>query len=175
MALIDPESCVVCDAGPLIHLDELSCLDLLSDFAALLVPETVWGEVEHHRPGGLKGTRFMRISAGEGPASPNLAATIRAFGLDAGEREALLLLLSRPGSVFLTDDAAARLAARSLGFRAHGSLGILLRAIRRGQRTREEVLALLREIPKRSSLHVRSRLLQDIIEEVEHEGGNRDS
>jgi hypothetical protein len=23
---------VVCDAGPLIHLDELSCLDLLADF-----------------------------------------------------------------------------------------------------------------------------------------------
>ena len=33
---------VVCDAGPLIHLDELGCVDLLSDFSEVLVPETVW-------------------------------------------------------------------------------------------------------------------------------------
>ena len=32
---------VVCDAGPLIHLDELGCLDLLADFSEVLVPETV--------------------------------------------------------------------------------------------------------------------------------------
>ncbi len=29
---------VVCDAGPLIHLDESGCLDLLADFHRLLVP-----------------------------------------------------------------------------------------------------------------------------------------
>ena len=41
---------VVCDAGPLIHFDELGCLDLLTDFRAVLVPEQVWREVQHHRP-----------------------------------------------------------------------------------------------------------------------------
>ena len=41
---------VVCDAGPLIHLDELGCLDLLSDFSEVLVPEAVWREVRQHRP-----------------------------------------------------------------------------------------------------------------------------
>ena len=45
---------VVCDAGPLIHLDELGCLDLLTDFRAILVPEQVWREVEHHRPDALE-------------------------------------------------------------------------------------------------------------------------
>ena len=39
---------IVCDAGPLIHLDELNCLDLLADFQAILVPAQVWEEVEHH-------------------------------------------------------------------------------------------------------------------------------
>jgi hypothetical protein len=35
VATTDPSSLVgvVCDAGPLIHLDEIDCLDLLSDFA----------------------------------------------------------------------------------------------------------------------------------------------
>jgi hypothetical protein len=39
---------VVCDAGPLIHLDELGCLDLLSDFLQVLVPDAVWNEVARH-------------------------------------------------------------------------------------------------------------------------------
>lgn len=45
-----PMPIVVCDAGPLIHLDELGCLDLLSDFFEVLVPEAVWREVRQHRP-----------------------------------------------------------------------------------------------------------------------------
>lgn len=40
---------VVCDAGPLIHLDQLGCLDLLSDFSVVLVPDAVWSEVLKHR------------------------------------------------------------------------------------------------------------------------------
>ena len=39
----------VCDAGPLIHLDELDCLPLLADFSRLLVPERVWAEAMRHR------------------------------------------------------------------------------------------------------------------------------
>lgn len=44
------ESIAVCDAGPLIHLDELGCLSLLGDFSRVLVPSTVWAEVATHRP-----------------------------------------------------------------------------------------------------------------------------
>ncbi len=45
---------VVCDAGPLIHLDELGCPDLLADFQTVFVPEQVWREVEFHRLGALE-------------------------------------------------------------------------------------------------------------------------
>ena len=38
MAKIKPESAIVCDAGPIIHLDELNCLDLLSDFREIILP-----------------------------------------------------------------------------------------------------------------------------------------
>ena len=40
---------VVCDAGPLIHLDELGRLDLLNDFFQVVVPASVWQEVQSHR------------------------------------------------------------------------------------------------------------------------------
>lgn len=43
-----PALLVVCDAGPLIHLDRLDCLDLLADFSRVVVPDVVWREVEHH-------------------------------------------------------------------------------------------------------------------------------
>lgn len=37
MAKSDSKIVAVCDAGPIIHLDELNCLDLLSDFHSLLL------------------------------------------------------------------------------------------------------------------------------------------
>jgi predicted nucleic acid-binding protein len=36
---------VVCDAGPIIHLDEVGSIDLLSDFEKVLVPTAVLAEV----------------------------------------------------------------------------------------------------------------------------------
>jgi predicted nucleic acid-binding protein len=72
-----------------------------------------------------------------------------------------------PQALFLTDDAAARLAVTTLGYRVHGSIGILLRAIRRQQRTRDEVLNLLQVLPTRSTIHIRASLLQEIIAQLE--------
>lgn len=66
----------------------------------------------------------------------------------------------------LCDDAAARLAAKALRIRAYGTLGVLLRAIRRGQRRRDEVLEVLRTLRVRSTLHVSADLLRAIVDEV---------
>lgn len=49
----------------------------------------------------------------------------------------------------------------------HGTIGILVRAIRRGQRTKDEVLALLRALPGRSTLHIKLSLLETVIAQVE--------
>ncbi len=40
---------VACDAGPIIHLDELECLHFLSGFKDVIVPKTVCLEVFAHR------------------------------------------------------------------------------------------------------------------------------
>lgn len=168
MATIDPSSRIVCDAGPLIHLDELGCLDLLSDFPVVLVPSLVWDEVQRHRPQALSGAPFhLERNSVETASDPELKALFKAFALDAGEQAALVCMRAQPGAILLTDDAAARLAARALNYRAHGSIGILLRAIRRGQRTQTAILSLLKELPARSTLHIRPDLLRQIIEEVE--------
>ncbi|NJN46741.1 MAG: hypothetical protein HC808_09990 [Candidatus Competibacteraceae bacterium] len=67
----------------------------------------------------------------------------------------------------MTDDTAARLVARNLSVRAHGTLGILLRAIRRSQRSQDDMVAVLRELPEKSTLHLKRSLLDDIIRQAE--------
>lgn len=159
---------IVCDAGPIIHLDELGCLDLLADFFEVLIPETVCREVERHRPGALFGATFvLRRVSPSNPIPAELSALVQVFNLHKGELEALRVGLDHGSAIFLTDDTAARLAAGQLGMIAHGTIGILLRSIRRRQRTKNEVLALLKSLPFRSTLHLRRSLLDRVIGEVE--------
>lgn len=95
-------------------------------------------------------------------------ALVQALALDLGKQAALSLMALYPDAVLLTDDAAARVAAKGLGYRVPGSIGILLRAIRRQQRTPHEALSLLRDLPSRSTLHIRPTLLVEIITQVEN-------
>lgn len=162
---------VVCDAGPLIHLDELGSLELLADFSEVLVPEAIWREVQQHRPSALNhpAVALKRVSpTAEEP--PALEALAQVLTLHTGEREALCVALEYPTGLLLSDDTAARLAARNLGIVTHGTIGILVRAIRRGQRTKAEILAILRALPTQTTLHLKRSLLDAVINEVEAEG-----
>ena len=98
--------------------------------------------------------------------SPEVLAVTPFYTLHQGETEALMLCMQFVESTLLTDDTAARLAAQSLGVSAHGTLGLLLRAIRRGTRTKEQVSHILAMIPSQSSLHIRPSLLADIIRQT---------
>lgn len=164
----DVRPVVVCDAGPIIHLDQLACADLLADFPRVLVPEVVWQEVTRHRPDALarEGVPFERITPAA-DISPELEALIRLLTLHRGEQQALQVAQGEPDCILLTDDAAARLAAQSLQLSVHGTIGILVRSIRRQQKTRDEVIALLRSLPVLSTLYIRQSFLEQIIREVE--------
>ncbi|WP_411726893.1 hypothetical protein [Methyloglobulus sp.] len=89
------------------------------------------------------------------------------YSLHVGEQEALHLCAEFGDCLLLTDDTAARLAAKSLGIAARGTLGLLIRAIRRQCLTKTEVLVLLREVPHRTTLHIRPALLAEVIANVE--------
>jgi len=159
---------VICDSGPIIHLDELDSLILLEDFSEVFIPDAVWKEVEHHRPEAIKicKTIAKRISHKK-LMSPKLKATVQLFSLHKGEIQALKIVQEYNADLFLTDDTAARLAAGSLKITVHGTLGILLRAIRTGQRTKSEVLSVLNTLPQKSTLHLKASLLRKIIKQVE--------
>jgi len=50
------------DAGPIIHLDELACLDLISDFRENLLPDIVWKEINTYRPTALNKTDLKNLT-----------------------------------------------------------------------------------------------------------------
>jgi predicted nucleic acid-binding protein len=159
---------VVCDAGPVIHLDEVNCLDLLSDFAEVIIPMAVWDEIADHRPAALQSQKvaFNRLTVHEN-LIPELATVFQVFSLHIGERQAIQIAHALKSGSLLTDDSAARLAAQSLTIQVHGTIGVLLRAIRRQQRTKSEILNVLESIPQTSTLHIKSSLLEEVIRSLD--------
>lgn len=170
MGMSKETATVVCDAGPLIHLNELDSLSLLNDFAEVLVPEQVWQEVMKHQANiqSESNLAFQKMAV-DFSSSASFNSLVKSLSLDLGEQAALSLMALKPEAIFLTDDAAARLAAVSLGYQVHGSIGILIRAIRRQQKTKSEVLEILRNIPTRSTLFIRPGLLNEIVSHIEKE------
>jgi predicted nucleic acid-binding protein len=157
---------VVCDAGPLIHLQQLTAIDVL-DFAEVLVPEAVWQEVLRHAPAALQAAS-VRFSRAEDPSSidPALEALGRGLALGQGELAAIGIAQRESSCILLTDDAAARLAAESLRLRVHGTIGVILRSLRTGLRSASQVIELLEAVPSRSTLHIRKNILDEAIRQV---------
>ena len=161
---------VICDAGPVIHLDELNNLELLCNFQEIILTDTVWNEIQYHRPEALKNKNihFLRVSQNY-PESELLRTMCRIFSLDAGEIEALAVMEKNPKALFFTDDASARLVADRMGFKVHGTIGIIVRAIRQDIMSPQQVLRILAEIPVKSSLYIRPSLLEKITGEIKKE------
>ena len=161
---------VILDAGPIIHLDEIDSLHLLLDFKRLILPDAVWREVEYHRPSIFKhkDVNFEKVNVVLGE---DILSVCRLFCLGNGELEAIALCSQYPDSILLTDDASARLVTKTLGIRAYGTIGVLLRAIRRRQIAPPEAVGKLEGIPLKSTLFIRRSLLREIIEEVKREFG----
>ncbi len=170
MATTDALPTVV-DAGPIIHLDEVGCIDLLSDLAPVIVPHSAWVEVTLHRPAlrpeSLTGVECVRVS---GRIPGRIKQLSDEFELGLGEVSGLVYMTQRPCKLFLTDDAAARLAAEHMGWRVYGTIGVIVRAIRRKLRTREQVCDILAGIQHRSSLHISQDVLDAALGKVRAEG-----
>ena len=161
---------VICDAGPIIHLYELNCLDLLADYEEIVLPLVVEKEILEHRPSALQNQNLnINRFAKRADIGKEFLTLCQNFSLDAGEIEALAIMERNPQHIFLTDDAAARLVAEQMKFKVHGTIGVLIRSIRRRLRKPEEIFYILAEIPQKSTLHIKPSLLNEIIQMVKNE------
>ncbi|MFC7155244.1 nucleic acid-binding protein [Halomarina halobia] len=142
----------VSDAGPLIHLAEIDSLDFPSAFDALVIPRTVYRELEEGGvPEGLSEVDHDLVTA-EG--DPSVTAE-----LDPGETAALAVANERD-AILLTDDFAAREAATAADVEVHGSLGIIALGYARGTLAREEAASLMRALQRETSLFVTDAVVE---------------
>lgn len=123
----------VVNASPLILLGKIDRIDLLSELSdELIVPDVVVREVGAKPDGerivseiaSLRGARFE----GEVDAPSEIAV----WNLGRGESQVLALAGAYPRSRAVLDDLEARRCAQSLGQALIGTLGVVLRAKRKG-------------------------------------------
>ncbi len=142
----------VSDAGPIIHLAEIDSLELLAAFDTLLVPETVYGEIEVGGvPDELTDLSYELVKADE--------HRVKAEDLDAGERAAIAVA-KESGVVLLTDDLAAREAASDATVEVHGSIGVIALGYGRGLLDRDEAASRMRALQRETSLFVTEAVVE---------------
>ena len=132
----------VANATPLIALSIIGELDLLASlFEEVLVPPSVLEEVvlqgqERAGSGGLAEASWIRVKR------PTAAPTIEPvlLGLDPGEFE-VILLAREENAWALIDERLARRAAKALGMRVKGTMGILLAGVEAGLLGKDRALA----------------------------------
>ena len=119
---------LVADTGPILHLHEAGALHLLPLIGKVFMPPLVIAELRAHFPSLWQGVfpEWAQLQA-LSPENHQRALQWRHAGLlHGGEAESLALTLQIKPDWFLTDDAAARLMAESLGIEVHGSIGVVL-------------------------------------------------
>jgi predicted nucleic acid-binding protein len=157
---------IVCDAGPLIHLGEADCLDLLRPAGNLFLPHRVAIEVQSAVSAVEPWPGFLQIVELE-PHERKQAEMWEAAGdLHAGEAEALVLARRKKADWFLTDDATTRLFVSLLGLEVHGSLGIVLWNAAKGNLGRNEAESALKRL-EATSLWLSNRIRREARQALE--------
>lgn len=119
---------LVADTGPVLHLDEAGALHLLPLIGGVFLPPLVLAELRAHSPSLWPDPppAWVKLQVLCADARQRALQWQHAGLLHGGEAEALSLALEIKPDWFLTDDAAARLLAESLGIEVHGSIGVVL-------------------------------------------------
>lgn len=118
---------VVTNTGPVVHLREAGALELLwltGEVHAATAVDMELGQFDASWRSGRPA--WIRVVTLMDAAQQEALAWQQAGVLHAGEAETLALAQQLSADWVLTDDAAARLVARSLGREVHGSLGVIL-------------------------------------------------
>jgi len=123
----------VVNASPLILLGKIGRVALLSELAdELIVPDVVVREIGA-KPAGKR--LLAEVAALPGiriETEVTVPSELAAWSLGRGESQVLALAGAAPSSRAVLDDLEARRCAQSIGLPLIGTLGIVLRAKRKG-------------------------------------------
>jgi predicted nucleic acid-binding protein len=152
---------LVCDTGPLLHLHEANLLALLTQAGDVQVPSAVDEEMVAHFPAWrYLASTWSTVHVLSKEARLEADAWVHAGLLDPGEGEAIALARELKADWLITDDAAARLFAQTLGIEVHGSLGVVLWAAATRHLDRARAEAALDRL-FRTSLWISERVMDE--------------
>jgi predicted nucleic acid-binding protein len=159
---------VVSDTSPILNLAILRRLDLLKEqFEDILIPTAVLDELRIgvNLPGAdvIKSAlceEWIRLQEVE---NRHLVLTL-SRDLDVGEAEAIALALQVGAEQILIDERDGRLAAKALGLKTIGVLGVLLRAKRQGRLASLELA--MEELRKEAGFYIAPDLFASLLKEA---------
>jgi predicted nucleic acid-binding protein len=123
----------IVNASPLILLGKIGHIALLSELAdELIVPEMVVREVERKRDGEQALVEIASLPDARIEVEVSVSSEIVAWNLGRGESQVISLAVAVPGCRAVLDDLQARRCAQSMGLPLIGTLGVVLRAKRKG-------------------------------------------
>ena len=158
------DTAAVADSGPLICLARINQLELLPRlFAKILVPPEVWDEVTvrgQGHPGAYEVSQVTWITI-QAP-DPQLVKPLSIL-VDAGEAQAIALAQTTADCTILLDDARARKVAQRIGIKQIGTIGLLLRAKRRGliEKIRPQIDGLVE-----NGIYIRKELIDAVLKDA---------
>ena len=118
---------IVSNTGPVLHLHEAELLTLLKHAGEIHIPISVDLEMAQHAlEWGARKPDWITVTTVTAPNDSQVTKWRQSGLLDAGEAEAVALARQLNADWSLTDAAAARVLAASLGLEVHGSLGVVL-------------------------------------------------
>jgi predicted nucleic acid-binding protein len=122
----------VVNASPVIVLAKAGYLTLLEQLpSGLLLPEVVAAEILAG-PEADPARQAVQGGWGNRVAPDAVPTELLEWGLGAGETAVLAVARQRPPCTAVLDDAVARACAKAFGVSLIGSLGVVLRAKKRG-------------------------------------------
>ncbi|HEY0553798.1 MAG TPA: DUF3368 domain-containing protein [Thermoanaerobaculia bacterium] len=123
----------IVNASPLILLSKIGHIALLSELAdELIVPGMVVREVERKRDGEQALVEIASLPDARVEVEVLVSPEIVAWNLGRGESQVISLAVATPGCRAVLDDLQARRCAQSTGIPLIGTLGVVLRAKRKG-------------------------------------------
>lgn len=156
----------VFDAGPFIHLHEITQLNLVAQFRKILTTFEILEECNRIETiiRELKNVEEKSLTA----ESKDLTKLfLEKYGLDLGEATGIALCKQEKVKFFFTDDLEAKWAAHALGFESHGTIAIILRAYREKFLTKKETKKIIEELYQHSTLFFTKDLLDWTLKEIE--------
>jgi len=152
---------IVSDATPLNYLVEIGAADVLPQlYGRVIIPPAVRAELNH-----AKTPKAVREWLSKSPAwleeiAPSIIPPAALTELDAGEMEAITLALQSCADLLLIDERDGTAAARGLGLRTTGTLGVLDLAASRGLIDLRVMFARLQETTFRGPTKLMAQLLE---------------